>query len=253
MSSSTWTLRAVESEARPARAEPWRAVESQHRASTLPLVDSLAEQELLENLIEQVKPPLPATARGLDYLLATPFRYPPSPSGSRFRTPVDVGVFYAADELRTACAEAGYWRWRFMMDSPALLEIPTMSQTLFQSSIQGSMIDLRAKPFVKHRSRWTHPTDYSHCHAIAKLAREAQVQMIAYESVRDPEHGGCVAVLAPDAFARRTPTKKESWLLTVTKNRVYWQSEARDTAFEFVPTSSHSLVGRVLSRFAKKK
>src|SRR5262249_43276823 len=156
-------------------------------------------------LIEQVKPPLPAAVRGLDYLLATPFRYPPSTHGSRFRTPVDVGAFYAADELRTACAEAGYWRWRFMMDSPALLEIPTMSQTLFQSSIQGSlfqssiqgsMIDLRAKPFVKHRSRWTHPTDYSHCHAIAQLAREAQIQMIAYESVRDPEHGGCLAVLS---------------------------------------------------------
>jgi hypothetical protein len=235
VSSSTWTLRAVASEARRARGEPWRAVESQHRASTLSLVDSLAEQAVLEELIERVKPAMPAAVEGLDPLLASPFRYPPGPQGSRFRTPVDVGVFYAAHEVRTACAETGYWRWRFLMDSPALLELRTMPQTLFQSSIQGAMIDLREKPFAKHRVRWTDPTDYSHCQVIAGLAREAQVQILAYESVRDPERGGCVALLTPAAFARRSPIKKESGLLTVTRHRVYWQSEASNTAFEFSP------------------
>ena len=253
MSSNTWTLRAVESEARPSHAEPWRAVESQHRASTLTLVDSLAEQEMLEELIEQAKPPIPAEARNLDYLLATPFRYPPSLHGSRFRTPADAGVFYGAKEVRTACAETGYWRWRFMMDSPALLEMPAVPRTLFRSSVSALIIDLRARPFVRDRSKWTHPNDYSHCHAIAHIAREARVQIIAYESVRDPNHGECFAVLSPEAFARRTPTKQESWLLTVTRHRVYWQSQSGNAAFEFDPTLSHSLADRLLGRFRKKK
>jgi hypothetical protein len=240
VSSTTWTLRAVASEARRTQVKPWRAVESQHRASTLTLVDSFAEQALLEDLIEQAKPPIPEEARTLDYLLATPFRYPPSPYGSRFRTLADPGVLYAANEIRTACAEAGYWRWRFMMDSPALLEMPAVSRTLFQSWVSGSTIDLRAKPFAKDRSKWTHPNDYSHCHAIARLAREAQVQLIAYESVRDPDHGGCVAVLTPAAFAKRSPIKQESWLLTVTQNRVYWQRQSGDSAFELDPARAHA-------------
>ena len=77
------------------------------------LVDTLAEQHLLEDLLERAKPPLPDETAGLHYLLATPFRYPPTDRGSRFRRPSDPGVFYGADAVRTACAELGYWRWRF--------------------------------------------------------------------------------------------------------------------------------------------
>src|SRR5690606_28809740 len=81
--------------ARRLAARPWRVVEVQHRASTMRLVDTLAEQRLLEDLLEQGKPPLPAEAEPLHYLLATPFRYPaPPPDGSRFRGVGDPGVWY---------------------------------------------------------------------------------------------------------------------------------------------------------------
>ena len=56
-----------------------RLVESQEQVATNSLVRTLAEQALLEDLIEASKPPLPATGHGLHYLLATPFRYPPLP------------------------------------------------------------------------------------------------------------------------------------------------------------------------------
>ena len=39
------------------------------------LVDTLAEQALLEDLIESSKPPVPVECRHLHYLLSTPFRY----------------------------------------------------------------------------------------------------------------------------------------------------------------------------------
>ena len=69
------------------------------------LVDSLDEQQLLERILDDAKPPVPMAARKLHWLLFTPFRYPPPPRGSRFRGPNDPGVFYGADEIRTACAE----------------------------------------------------------------------------------------------------------------------------------------------------
>jgi hypothetical protein len=56
---TTWTTPAVASEARPAALDLWRAVEAQHVASTMALVDTVAEQAVLERLIERSKPPVP--------------------------------------------------------------------------------------------------------------------------------------------------------------------------------------------------
>ena len=82
------------------------------------LVDSLAEQEELESILEASKPAAPATARQ-HYLLSTPFRYP-SPHPSRFRPAGALGVWYGAESVETACTELAYWRWRFLMDSEGL-------------------------------------------------------------------------------------------------------------------------------------
>lgn len=50
------------------------------------LVDTLDDQEILEDRIEATKPVLPTECRALDYLLAAPFRYDTIyPKGSRFR------------------------------------------------------------------------------------------------------------------------------------------------------------------------
>jgi len=73
VSSRTWTAHAVASEARPARLELWRAVEAQHVAATMALVDNVEEQHALERLLEESKPPVPAAASKLHWLLSTPF------------------------------------------------------------------------------------------------------------------------------------------------------------------------------------
>lgn len=215
--------------------ELWRAVEAQHRASTMVLVDTLDEQALLERLLEDTKPPLQGGQERLHWLLFTPFRYPPLPSGSRFRSPVDPGVFYGADEQRTACAELGYWRWRLLLDSPSLDAIDPMQQTLFKTPVRGPAIDLRAPPHARQRKRWTDPLDYSACQQLAREAREAGVHIIRYESVRDPEHGGCAAVLTHTAFAATAPTESELWTLAVFRYRVVWQLDSiyEQRSFEF--------------------
>ncbi len=236
MSSTTWTPRAVASNAAALRVDLWRAVEAQHEASTMTLVDSLAEQHVLERLIDEVKPPVPPAARKLGYLLSTPFRYPPPPGGSRFRAGDDPGVLYGADEVRTACAELGYWRWRHLTDSPSLDAMPQKAQTVFKLRVATRGVDLRAKPFVRDRARWTHPSDYGSCQAFARIARAAPVALIRYESVRDPLHAGCGAVLAPEAIARPEPLDQQTWQLSVFRERVVWQRThvARREAFEFV-------------------
>src|ERR1700738_3771514 len=63
MPSTTWTRAALSSSARPLSGICWRVVEAQHHVSTLKLVDTLDEQQQLEALIEDTKPPVPPECR----------------------------------------------------------------------------------------------------------------------------------------------------------------------------------------------
>ena len=223
MSSRTWTPQEAASRSVRFAGDAWRAVEAQHIASTMALVDSLDEQRVLEELLDEGKPPVPPNARHLDFLLFTPFRYAPPRGGSRFRGDTDPGVFYCADEVRTACAELGYWRWRHLLDTPALASMPPASQTVFRVRLDTPAIDLRKPPFDVDRAAWTDPHDYRDCQVIARVAREAGIRAIRYESGRDPVHAGCCAVLDPAAFAKRAPLDQQSWVLSVFRERVVWQ------------------------------
>lgn len=187
------------------------------------LVDTLDEQTLLEYLLESSKPPLPPGAEGLHWLLFTPFRYPPPPTGSRWRGPLDPGVFYGADEVRTACAELGYWRWRFLGESPALDALEAKPQTIFRVTVACSTIDVREPPFARDQARWTDPRSYEATQGFAQVVRAGAADALRYQSVRDPERGGCGAILSPRAFAEKKPLEVQTWWLSVTRARVVWQ------------------------------
>lgn len=234
-------------QAAPFALDLWRAVEAQHKIATMVLVDTLDEQALLESLLDRSKPTLSESLRRLHWLLFTPFRYPPLPSGSRFRGPAEPGVFYGADERRTACAELGYWRWRFLMDSPALDVIGPTPQTLFCTPVAGRGIDLRLPPYDARREVWTDPAGYAGCQALAREARADGIQLIRYESVRDPASGACAAVLAHAAFAASQPVETESWMLVVARQHVIWRHNSvfDDGAFEF---DAAAWVGSAVSR-----
>lgn len=163
-------------------------------------------------------------------MLFTPFRYP-SPVGSRFRAPTDPGVWYCADEIRTTCAELGYWRWRFVQDSTGLRELAPVTHTLFQARAKGVLIDLREPPYRARRDTWTHPDDYNACQALARETREADIDIIRYESVRDPESGVCAALLRPAAFSARKPTQQQTLFLSIKSDRALWQKEGKRLEF----------------------
>ena len=211
----------------------WRAVESQHVISTMRLVgNDPADQRILEEVLETAKPPVPANARHLHWLLATPFRYAPRIGGSRFRAPGEPGVLYGALEQRTACAEAGFWKWRFVRDSAGLKGLDAHPMTLFPARIRGRAWDLTRPPLSARRSQWTRPDDYAPTQALAARARD-DVHAIVYESVRDPEHGACVAALDPAALVNADPLPRaQSWFLTVREQAAIWQREG-PKVFEF--------------------
>ncbi len=204
-------------EPRPYEGVGWRLVEAQHRVSTLKLTDDLEEQELLERLIEQTKPDIPAECRALDYLLATPFRYGAVyPHGSRFRRAgKTLGVFYASEQAETAVAELAFYRLLFFTESP---QTPWPGNpfefTAFSVALRTARsLDLSAPPWSDDRASWTHPTDYAACQSLADAARAAQIALIRYESVRDPRQGKNLAVLDCAAFAEPLPLERRTWRL----------------------------------------
>lgn len=211
---------ALLAEARAARGSGWRAVEAQHKNATLALVrGDLAGQAVLEDILDEAKPKLPDDAAGLHFLLATPFRYlPPPPHGSRFRGRFDAAVFYGAEEIRTACAEAGYWRLRFWLDSAGLSgQAAAMPMTLFEFHYAArALIDLTAAPFKAKRKAWIRPDDYAATQALANRARSEGIDLIRAESVRDNPHGRCLAILTPEVFkavAQPFRNHQQTWSL----------------------------------------
>jgi hypothetical protein len=236
MSSRLPDAEAIRDAARTRSASPWRIVEAQHRVPTMRLVDTLDEQRVLEDLLESSKPPMPADAKRLHYLLATPFRYAaPPPVGSRFRGIGDPGVWYGADVVETALAEVAYWRLRFLADSPATPDLPPVPHTAFRASVGGSTIDLRAAPFDRQRKQWEDPNRYDATQALARNAREAGLAMIRYRSVRDPEHRAAVAVLTPNAFRKTAPLEQHTWLLKVGRANVLAEADLGRERLAFTP------------------
>ncbi|MFZ5492878.1 MAG: RES family NAD+ phosphorylase [Pseudomonadota bacterium] len=237
MPANTWTPTALASEAAPWAGSGWRAVEAQHQVATLRLArGNLADQQLLEELLDAAKPP--PVAAGLHWLLATPFRYRPPAGGSRFRARTDPGVFYGAGDRRTACAEAGYWRLQFFADSAGLQDVSaTVPLTLFEfHAASERAVDLTSPRFDTARGALEHPADYAATQALAAQARVAGVELIRYGSARVPG-GVCLALLTPAPFAavaRPYRGVHQAWQLTLLPpGRVVWQRELHAERWEF--------------------
>lgn len=210
-----WTSTALASEHRAYAGRVWRVVEAQHRISTNRLATSLGEQHLLEELAEDVKPQVPESARHLDFLLASPFRYGHR-QASRFRRANErPGIFYASEAESTAIAETAYWRLRFFARSPGFIPPTTTSEHSSFSVGIGSVraIDLTVPPFAADEASWIDPDDYTACQDIAAAAREAATQVIRTISARDARRDCNIVVLDPAAFTERRPRRGKTWHL----------------------------------------
>ncbi len=237
MSSPIWTRAELSSEFRRLDGSCWRLVEAQHRVSTLKLADSLAEQALLEQLVEATKPAIPRECRHLDFLLATPFRYDAEyPKGSRFRRAGRTqGVYYAAENALTAVAEMAFYRLLFFAESP---DTPWPSNAAEYTAVSAELatahlLDLGQEPLSAEAATWTHLTDYTGCQAFADAARAAGADVIRYRSVRDPAGGANLALLACRAFARPAPVDRQTWRMRLSASGVQALCEFPRQAVEF--------------------
>jgi hypothetical protein len=233
VSATTWTPGAVASESFAAALEIWRAVEAQHVVSTMRIADSPEDQRRLESILDAAKPPMRKDVEGLHYLLAAPFRYRPDPPGSRFRAPEDPGVYYGSGEIRTACAEMAWWRWKgFLLDARELPELPPVAFSIFPVDVKGRAVDLRKPAFAAGHRTWTHRSSYGGTQRFGRAARAAGIAIILYESVRDPERGTNAAIMTPAAFRRFDETRKQTWTLLLSRERAAWIRDG-STAFSF--------------------
>ena len=219
MSSSIWTRCAGDSELRALRIAPWRVVEGQHQVSTRKLVDSVEEQELLEELIDRVKPPDPTGGRP-HYLLFTPFRYPPLRHGSRFGARHERGIWYGSETRATALAEVVYYRLLFLEGTRAALAPVLTALTAFTVRARSARgVNLVAAPFDAHHRAIASPTSYTSSQALGTAMRTAGVELFRYPSARDP-NGVNVGAFVPSVFGAAKPQKFETWHCTATTDRV---------------------------------
>ncbi|MBL8375058.1 RES domain-containing protein [Accumulibacter sp.] len=149
------------------------------------IVDDAAEQEVLESLLEASKPAAPEAAAQLDYLLATPFRCPPTAHGSRFRSVADPSVFCGAAAVRTACAEV---IWRRDHELIALAMPCPVTTTSPLPACQSAGARITAGRTAQDR---TNPIVGAGCRTRSKRRREAAAALMATAGCTFTHHRDC--------------------------------------------------------------
>ena len=184
-----------------------RLVENQQQKVTLSLTDTLAEHDILEGLLETSKPDTqfhPRLSR-FDYLLRTPWRYPPLKWGSRFGRRFEPSLFYGALSTAALFAEAAYYRFVFLAGMQTPFEDRVISQfTVFEAMYNTEHgIDLSERPFRRHAAVLRHKSDYGPCQALGSVLRDRDIAAILYLSARTEDEALNIALFSPDALRSR--------------------------------------------------
>jgi hypothetical protein len=213
----------------------YRIVESQEQIATHHLVDDLEEQAVLENLLENTKPPPPKNSTHFHYLLYTPFRYPPLEYGSRFGSRHEPSLFYGSRSLQTALAECAFYRlyfWQGMLEPPPSKQITTQ-HTAFTATIKTTEgLQLHAPPFDAYQAVLTHRSSYQATQQLGSAMRENQIAAFEYESARDSEGGINVGLFNLDALRNKKPSSFSSLLCTTGAESVKFMDNTK-TVYPF--------------------
>lgn len=207
----------------PLNATAVRIVESQEQIATTELVNTLDEQHVLEQLLETTKPALPQGADDYDYLISTPFRYPPLPYGSRFGQRLQSGIYYGSLTIDTALAECAYYRfvfWTGMAVPPPGARLTT-EHTSFEVQVATARgIALDAGPFSQYTPAISDPAQYGASQRLGSTMREAGVEAFTFRSARDAKAGRNIGVFALPAIQSRKPLNLRQWICTTTAETV---------------------------------
>lgn len=220
----------------PLRGALVRLIENQEQVATRNLVDTLAEQARLEELLERSKPPSPPGTSRLHYLLATPFRYPPLSHGSRFGSRREPSLFYGSRQLPAALAEGAYYRFVFWygMTTPPQSGQLTTQHTSFGAdykTIRG--LRLQDPPFAEFEATLAAPDSYAATQRLGADLREAGIEAIEFVSARSPRRGINVALFTPAAIASRQPLRQRAWLCQTGPETISFSGRTPGTIYDF--------------------
>lgn len=222
-----------------------RVVESQEQVATNHLVDNLEEQDLLEQMLEDTKPEIPASGRHLHYLLATPFRYPPLEYGSRFGTRFERGIFYGSHTLTTAFAETGYYRflfWRGMDAQPPSGKLVTQHTAFGARYETDHGLKLQNDPFNDYEEYLSNPADYSATQKLGLAMRDFGIAAFEFKSARDPGGGINAGLFSPAALKSSRPVYQQQWLCEINTKAVSLYS-ATDGSIHKYPLDTYLVDG----------
>ena len=213
----------------------WRVIESQEEVATLNIVDDIEEQDVLESLIDEVKPPYRKGTDGMHYLLKTAFRYPPLKWGSRFGTTLMPSYFYASETAATALAECAYYRFLFLDDmKEPYLESIRSEYCLFSALVASeNCLDLTSSTYTALASQIKNPINYGYSQAIGHWAFErGNIEIIRFSSARQ-EGGVNIAVANPNAMRSKKPSNQERWLCLTKPESVSFSSRGSEISYLF--------------------
>lgn len=197
------------------------------------IVDSHAEQSLLEELLEKSKPN--TINQRIHYLLTTPFRYPPLKNGSRFGGRGSPSLFYAAEKKETAFAECAYYRFLFLSDTAGAKEMcePIITNhTLFRvHAVSENGVDLTAPPFHAHQEEISNKTSHDKSQKLGADMRQAGVKLFRFISARCPQAGTNIGLFDTSPFAFAKPQDPRSWCSRLKGDQIEFSSERESVRF----------------------
>lgn len=213
-----------------------RIVESQEQVATNALVDTLHEQEILEQLIDNTKPKQPDPTKTLHYLLATPFRYPPLPHGSRFGSRLEPGLLYGSLSIDPLLSEAAYYRfvfWDGMTIPPPSGKLLTQHMIFTARYYSTKGLQLQHPPFSEYQNLLANPASYNSTQQLGKALRESGIEAIEYFSARDPNRGINIALFTPHALVQTQPYNKFACLCETRAESVSFYANGPVMSYHF--------------------
>ncbi|CAN5184824.1 RES family NAD+ phosphorylase [soil metagenome] len=210
-----------------------RMVENQEQKVTVALVDNLDEHGVLEQLLEASKPALGLELERFDYLLRSPWRYPPLPWGSRFGRRSKPGIFYGSLSVAALLAEAAYYRFVFVggMDTPFRDRVISQ-HTRFEAHYRTTNgILLTKPPFARHTAILRDPSHYAPCQALGAVLHDAGIAAIVYLSARSAAPAENIALLHPASLRSRRHRKPVRGLCETWFDRVQFRFGDELTTF----------------------
>ena len=187
------------------------------------MVDSIEEQKVLEELIDESKPPLLKSQSGFHPLLYTPFRYPPLKNGSRFGKKTEPSLWYGSLTPETAMTEKAYYQLAFINASTGNFGTIISPLTIFSVKLNIRRgVELNKQPFVEYKDQISSPNIYEFSQFLGQKMRENDVDGFKFISARDIKQGINVGLFKISSFANKQPNSGsfQTWQCNTTKNAV---------------------------------